>query len=225
MSLHIEFYGLPGSGKSTISRIIAQKLMDHGYTVQEPSNWVNNIVGAKKQLIKAVYSIAFTVEHPLASRQICKYIRENGYKRTDLIKQFINVSIKAREYLGNEPETIYVWDEGIAQATLSLVINNDCENAALYERMILNLCQNNSRQVHVYIKEEIDVVLTRLKTRCTNYSRVEKTNDPDAQIELLHRFEKAAECIHSDIRIPGNNEPPQEIADQILDRLTLYLTQ
>ena len=33
----IEFYGLPGSGKSTLSHIVAERLRSEGYAVEEPS--------------------------------------------------------------------------------------------------------------------------------------------------------------------------------------------
>lgn len=225
MSIHVEIFGLPGCGKSTVAHILAKKLIDCGYQVKEPSSSINSIIGIRKQIIKGFNTVCFAIMHPKKLVAIYKYISDNRYKGVELIKQIINISIKVREYLAYEPRTIIIWDEGIAQATLSLVVNNYSVLSNLYEKKIMDLCNNNTKQVHVYIKEELDVIAERLKMRGTFFSRVEKIKEEE-RIKMLKCFGVAADCLTNDILVIGNNQSPQIIASQILDSLlSTYLLQ
>ena len=90
----------------------------------------------------------------------------------------------------------------------------------------MDLCNNNTKQVHVYIKEELDVIAERLKMRGTFFSRVEKIKEEEERIKMLKCFGVAADCLTNDILVIGNNQSPQIIASQILDSLlSTYLLQ
>ena len=48
----LEFFGMPGSGKSTVSHLLAERLRGNGYTVIEPSWLIDNKKSKVKRLCK-----------------------------------------------------------------------------------------------------------------------------------------------------------------------------
>lgn len=225
MIIHVELFGLPGCGKSTVAHILANRLINHGYVVKEPSRSINSIVGIKKQVVKGLKTLFLAIRHPVKFVTIYKCVRENKYKRIGLIKQIINISIKVQEYLVCKPGMIIIWDEGIAQAMLSLVINSNCNLSGKYAKKIMDICSNDFQQINVYLKEDLDVIIHRLNSRETNYSRVEKIKDDNERIKMLNCFSLAADSLDRELLVLGNNQSPQVIADYIYDYLSAYLHQ
>ena len=69
--VYYEFYGLPGCGKTTISRIVVSQLQEKGYRVADFSGiFLNNICG-KPRLIEYVRLIFQVREYSL--------FYQNGY--------------------------------------------------------------------------------------------------------------------------------------------------
>src|SRR5512134_2871015 len=70
MPLLVEFLGLPGAGKSEISRRIAERLDAMGYATEQPSRVLAHDVGPLwRRFCKLAHVLRELTLHPIASAQ------------------------------------------------------------------------------------------------------------------------------------------------------------
>ena len=62
--LVVEFVGLPGAGKSALSRQVAVLLSDEGLIVSEPTHWLDQLGTARRTLAKVGYGIGGVAAAP-----------------------------------------------------------------------------------------------------------------------------------------------------------------
>lgn len=218
-SIHLEFYGVPGSGKSTVSELVARELEVRGVSVCRASAAVENMGSpAARRLIKLFRAASFTLSHPALTASVRRLAAENGYKTAgDRCRQTVNVIQKLHLYAKADPG-VYIWDEGLTQAAVSLSVGGDVKSAH-NESALLELSGNGPRRVRIYLREDPDVVLKRLEKRKTNDSRVEKESDPARRRKLLEKFCSACDGIEPDIVIDGSDESPSAVARKVLETL------
>ena len=133
--------------------------------------------------------------------------------------QLINIAQKLYHYSKPQNGCVFIWDEGLTQAAISLAINGRCSAASNEDELLRQLKADNI-QVHIYIKESIATVLNRMDNRATNNSRVEKLNSIDEKQELLVKYERAAESIKKPIVVCGNGRSVNEIVEDIWNKLS-----
>ena len=79
-TIHIEFYGLPGCGKSTISHALALYLKENNFCVEEPTYELdhcnNKIIRRIKKILQ--YILFYFTENKLY-RKLKSSIKENEY--------------------------------------------------------------------------------------------------------------------------------------------------
>ena len=170
LPLFVEFYGLPGSGKSTLSHIVAERLRREGYTVNEPSYVIDHL-------------------HPLP-----KIIKKNGYKGMEAFKQTVNIILKIRIYNSPKAAEIVMIDQGLIQASVSLSMYGDMKARDNYERL-LSLMPNAMAALIFYIEVDEETAMNRMGKRMTNDSRVEKLKGQDSKMAMLNRILMEMESI------------------------------
>ena len=120
-TLHIEFYGLPGSGKSTISHELGNYLIEKDYKIVEKTHEMSHSMNQKIRICKKIIeSIAYALIHPKRTKSIYKQVKKNNYKKAEKVIQIINILPKMLTYTHPKKNTIYLWDEGLIQSALSL---------------------------------------------------------------------------------------------------------
>lgn len=196
--IHIEFYGLPGCGKSTISHILANQFRDKGYEVYEPSyesdHTQNHLIRKVKKLIQ---TIGFEVFNITEYRNLKKIVILNDYKGIrGILGQMVNIVPKRLVYNRSMPG-IYFWDEGLVQSSISLAFNSNID----VNKTKNILMPHNKKTILVNIDIDIRTTLERMKGRSTNDSRVEKEKNVEKKYEMMIKYYKSVSAISNDISI------------------------
>lgn len=193
-SVHFEFYGLPGCGKSTLSHIIAEEFRKNGFDVAEPTyDSAHNTNRFLRAFSKLLVSIIFFARFTSHFYILKKIVRDNQYNDFfSLFYQMINIIPKIFIY-NDKRIRLYIWDEGLVQSSISLALINDC-NAQDNFRQLLDLTKK-PKVIKVYLITDIDTAIYRMNKRTSNLSRVEKEDDPVRKRVLLTRFEECCQKI------------------------------
>lgn len=194
--IHIEFYGLPGSGKSTISHIIAEELRkENNFIVEEPTyNILYSNSKVKRILSKILYSLFLLFINPISFLKLMKLIKDNGYKGKEIYKQFANIAYKIVIYKFQKQNHIYIWDEGLIQSALSLSMFNNIKANTNYNNLFLIL---NKKVIikKIFLNVDKETVKQRLELRENKHSRVEKMNGEEVNL-TLDRIENCVKQIN-----------------------------
>lgn len=215
--MHIEFYGLPGSGKSTISKLVSDQLAYQKYLVIQASAETGITLTKYCRIpIKAFRTIIVFFKFPALFFRTMNLVRyNNNRKPADQIKQIVNVAQKLFYYLRKgDNDIVYVWDEGLVQASISLALKGNT-NSLDNEKSLLSFCREEKEIVRVYLKQEIPIVMDRLDMRETKHSRIEKISDRNQKYAALVHFKELCDQIESDILIECEDMKPQSIADLV----------
>lgn len=201
--LFVEFYGLPGSGKSTLSHIVAERLRGEGYTVDEPSYDTDHqhpLPKRLKKIIVGAYWFAFHHAQYCCAKII---VQQNGYTGMGAFKQIVNVIKKMRIYDSRKASEIVIMDQGVVQAAISLSMYGKVKAHDNLKRL-LSLMPNAAEALRVYIDVDIETAIARMNDRITNDSRVEKLKDQNLKVEMLLRINEETASVRK--KYCGNNE-------------------
>lgn len=193
----LDFFGLPGCGKSTVSHKLAESLRSDGYTVYEPSyNLDHNLSGIKRKLVKLWQYILYFLVHPVRSNEISKLVKDNGYSAfSERLSQCINIASKFWAVKKNGFDYI-LFDEGFCQASISLALKSENPTVAAsnYTR-IMDIGRNKLEIKPVYLQLDTETALLRLEKRGESNSRVDAEGDPAVRKLLMKRFEENCEAL------------------------------
>lgn len=204
-TVFLEFYGLPGSGKSTISHLVAEELRKQGKTVKEPTyDTDHRYSGGVRKGIKLLKLIRYVLVSPKKYKSIKKLIKENGYTGLDVISQVANIAPKLWEY--DHARADYVlFDEGLTQSAISLVKNEG--SSSENERTLYNLCKQR-RVRKLFIKVSPETAIMRMARRDKHDSRIETIKDEVERDNALREIERQCNAISSGIVIEEENIQP-----------------
>lgn len=194
-TVFLEFYGLPGSGKSTISHLVAEELRRQGNKVIEPTYDTDHRYSPSvRKGIKLLKLIRYALLCPNKYRALSKVIIANGYTGTDVLLQAANIVPKLWEY--DHARTDYVvFDEGLTQSAISLVINEG--SSSENEKALYNLCKKRTVR-KLYIKVSLETAILRMAEREKHNSRIEKIKDEAERDNMLKEVETRCESAYVD---------------------------
>ncbi len=184
----IEFYGLPGCGKSTVSHELVKVLLKQGYSVIEPIY----ILDHKKRpiirkILKITATIKFIIKKPLFFKKIIKII----LRFSDITNTFSNIiSFTTKFYYLDKYHgkvDFIVFDEGIIQGIVSIMIDN-LKFANKITEIYFEIIDGKYRILPVYIDESVTCSLKNMNKRETNDSRVEKIKDNNKKANIMNRY-------------------------------------
>ena len=190
----VEFIGLPGSGKSTVSKQVAQALRDRGNRVASPVDWlVHEAPPARRRLTKLGRVAGEIVAHPdFAMRSAGAILSTRQGSITDLVKTGFNwlfVSAMVRFHLSSDG--ICILDEGVFQALWSIGFG------ARRERSVADVAARLDGRFptpHMVVALETSLETTdrRLRGRVSGVSRLETRfgSDPEALRRSVSLFEQ-----------------------------------
>lgn len=195
--ISIEFYGLPGCGKSTISHKLADDLRSKGLSVWEPSYEIDRKYGkTMRKVVKFAKMASFAICNYRAYISVRELVETNGYQGMSALHQLANIAHKIDSYRIADRWDVTIWDEGLVQSSISLAINSG-RKASENERCLLAYT-GDVKSVRVYVMVDIDTALKRMEGRNTNDSRVEKMANLEEKITFLKGFESACDSIAKD---------------------------
>lgn len=192
--LFIEFYGLPGCGKSTVSTRVAEWLRVDGYVVDEPSYLEDHKPAFKRKLWKLFVGCSWFLFRHVLYKSISSLVAENGYDGVERFTQSVNLIQKFGIYKRNNTGRIIIWDQGIIQAAISLSIKGKLSASENLQR-IKSYLSDDLLILRVYLPTELAVSLKRMECRRTNDSRVEKLDGEESKLNMLRAFETGIDSI------------------------------
>lgn len=188
LTLFLEFYGLPGCGKSTISHAVARLLREKGVSVEEPSYDIDHLAPKfLRRVVKLLTTILWFVIHHNSFCEIYSIVLANNYHGLSKIEQISNIIQKIRIYKRKNSSHIVMWDQGLVQAAISLSINGYKSSDENLKRLY-KLVSTDRRIIHILIVVDSETVINRMARRKTNDSRVEKLKNKDEIDRMLQSF-------------------------------------
>jgi thymidylate kinase len=227
----IEFFGLPGSGKSTMSRMSADLLEARGLTVEEVTFELDHRRKAHRRILtKLVHILRFAARYPVRAIGDGIVVASSGQATwKDGCKALFNwlfiASIAARKRAASQ---IVMLDQGVAQALWSVrfAARRDAGLDAMLRRARRAALLPD---LVVHVRTDLHVVGDRLSARAGRVSRL------DAQgrdLQALRHSESQADALIHRLRSSGisvidlPSEDPGDlvtgarcIADTIMARL------
>lgn len=198
----LDFFGVPGSGKTTKSHEIAESYRRKGKTVEEPSYDLDHgMSSAKRRLEKLRMLILLSGKR---RKEVKELVRKNGYDGSNgELNQVINIASKLYTIQKYKGKTDYiVFDEGLAQAAISLSVNSDIpadENL----KQIITLIDNPPEIQFVDTQLSIVEALRRIEIRSSGDTRVEAMKTEQEKENLMKRYEAASEQVGKMETMPG----------------------
>lgn len=218
-NIQIEFYGLPGCGKSTVSEIVAEELELKGFRVVHASYETGDQVPKVKRIfIKLWRTFVYSVTRPAKVSKIKSVVKQSGGKGF----KHVNNIIQKLFYYDREGGSVYIWDQGLVQASVSLSLEGGREASQVLEDF-MNITDRKDKIVNIYMVEPIETVLKRMDMRSTNNATAEKIKDEELKIKYLTGFEAACDSVKADIRIEGAGRNPKQISEEIMERLKSFV--
>lgn len=212
----LEFYGLPGCGKSSVSHVVASALRQNGKSISEPTYQIDHISSPAKRKFKKIGSlILYFFSSPKACGTMMRQIRKNGYKGKFVLSHAANLAPKLLAY--NRAKNNYVlFDEGLTQSALSLSQNGKLP-ASENESVLYALCKNRPVK-KIYLRVEKKEALRRMNDRASNDSSIEKMQAPEERLAALSLWESSCESLSCDLIIESHDVT--ESATEVLQNLT-----
>jgi len=198
----VEFFGLPGSGKSTMSRCVADFVRTHGLYVDETTYEIDHRHRAvARWALKATRILLFAVAHP--SRALSGFaavLSTDQSTWTDLGKSLFNwlfvMSIASRKRLHGR---VTILDQGLAQALWS--VDFAARQRACFDRMLASVQQPAIKpDLVIYVRTNLRSVGSRLSARTDRASRL---NPFGCDVGALQRRHAQNEAIVQKLRSGG----------------------
>jgi len=192
-TVYFDFFGLPGSGKSTNAHNMAKKLREQGYMVKEPSfedDHKKNVIYRK--IKKLLTTILFSAVNRCKYRSVRALVSRNGYSlHRNGLNQIINIITKlsAIKQYSNRVEYV-IFDEGLAQAAISLSVNSDIpanENLS----QIMSMLDGEYRIIFINTEIDLEIALERIAYRNSRDTRIEKMESEEQKKNMMRRYESA----------------------------------
>ena len=201
-AVFLEFYGLPGSGKSTVSHLVAEKLRSEGKTVLEPTyNVDHKYLGIIRKVIKLLNMVRYSLVHPKKYKDIVRLVKSNGYGGTrSVLFQVANVTLKLWVYDRGVAEYV-IFDEGLTQSAIALAQKGKLSSIE-NEKQLYSLCKKRSVE-KIYIVVADRESINRLSERDNHDSRIEKIQSIGEREKALRFFKEQCELISGN-RVDGS---------------------
>lgn len=200
----LDFYGMPGSGKSTISHMLAERLRNDGYTVIEPS-WIldSNDSTFKRYGKKTLLALFYQLNHPTVVIKAMKNNKGNSFIQS--LKLWLNLSYTMYYLTKKRAVDFLIMDEGIAQGVVSLV--TECVNTKTDECYSMLRKKIKFDLIEIYVRISVETALKRLNLRGTTYSRVDRIDESKKEAYLSSilsicddlKVEKSLVCENEDV--------------------------
>lgn len=205
----VEFFGLPGVGKSTLSHRVVQILRQRGIPVREPTQVGMQILDRHTRIIKKGMFIALEMLISPKSVWLSARIIASSKQKSalDFIKTYLNwlyVSSLLRTHINKLG--IHIFDEGILQALWSIAFTAEGLDLSKITRIALR--STAIPYLIVVLQANHETVERRLTERPVCHSRLEKWLANDNQLLIkasvlqnnvrksVELFSTENDCIH-----------------------------
>ena len=181
----LDFFGLPGSGKSTISHELAILLKEEGFIVSEPSYDLDHTYSKYVRMIKKlIFATLWIILHFDVSRILVGYLLKKQCLKQS-ISNIVNIGYKRMYIELNKKTDILIFDEGLAQGAVSACFLNDLD---IFETYNIITDKIKFKIINIYVYVTNDKAIERMKARNTFNSRIEQEQDESVRISMMSEF-------------------------------------
>jgi len=219
----VEFLGLSGAGKSTVSHRVAERLRDRGFPVSEPTLSLALMRG--RGAVKALYVAREILFHPRDSLLTLKAVRSTRQRFPVLVRMGFNWLMLSSLKRTLRP-SLHLFDQGAFQALWSIGLEGRRGAVRHVGRRLV--ASVPAPHVVVVVEAETSVVEHRLKLRNGHESRADLW-DSAALRQSLRTMEEVKAILHKTSAQPGGprvvlvtNERDDD-AEIVADRLALEI--
>jgi thymidylate kinase len=125
----VEFFGVPGAGKSTVAHRLAKRLREGGYAVAEPTyTLVHDATSARRYFSKTGYATYSAVSAPRRTFSTGRLIAgTNQPSYPVLAKMVLNWWFLSGVLNGRSSDSVQLLDQGLCQAVWSVALGADTD--------------------------------------------------------------------------------------------------
>ena len=162
----IEFFGLPGVGKSTLSHRAATALASEHTHVMEPIRWIDNRSGPHRVLSKARFAVEHHLRHPITALATMRSLRTVDPGSTiDCFRVLFNLHYVAGVMARTRSKTgVTLLDQGLYQGVWSVGLRSPTEWPQLLDRLD-GILSKNVPDLVVLVEADTETVSDRLRSR------------------------------------------------------------
>ena len=218
----IDFYGIPGCGKSTVSHILAELYRRNGNSVSEPTYELDHDNSAiSRKVKKLLIAATWPLLHPKKAYCIFAILLRNKLHFYEVLSEMMSIIVKAYYVEKAKQYSNMIFDEGLTQSVISFP-NIDVKQVGEELQLLENTIYDVDTVVYrVYIKVNIETAFSRMKHRLTNDSRVEKEKSLKKRIEMMNNYQERCDSVNLDncFVIIGNDGSAEIIAYDVMTKL------
>jgi hypothetical protein len=209
--LVVEFVGLPGVGKSHLTRVVARRLAAVGTPVRSPALRVNHELGTfRRVLYKFGVSAAEMLRRPGYAVHIGRELMRSGQqRRVDVVRLSYNwfflVGLLRR---ARSQPIVELLDEGTVQLLWSIGFDGD--ERAMHERSS-NLLSGSALpmpDVVVVVEAPLVLIQSRLESRRSRAGRLDRMESAQRQAALVRGTRLLGEVLSEEVGVLGNSSGP-----------------
>lgn len=195
----IEFVGLPGAGKSTVSAEVIRRLCSSGIPTISRSQILDQW-RSTNLCIRLLQLIPYRINHwEVLLRSLVFAIRVypiNQWSLLQSLKVFVNVRRNDAVANSSKSDQLIVLDQGAIQELWSVGIAGSPPDFAALNRSIAPILENR-RLAIVYCKADIDTALARINLRQQKHDcRFDVMELTKARASLMRYFPYLKEAVH-----------------------------
>lgn len=182
----LDFFGLPGSGKSTVSRelktLLEKKHIDVSFESYVLDHEYHSYIRKAKKLF---YTFRLLLSCPIACVNVMHIVKVNKNTFCDMISAYINLCYKLWIVYVNQNKEYVIFDEGFIQGIISLSLYNS-EKFQKNFYTLLHILESLGVGIKpIYIYTSLVQSVYRMNNRTKHDSRAEKAKTYEEKIEFL----------------------------------------
>lgn len=218
----VDFFGLPGCGKSVCSHELAKLFVQKGFLVDELTynmDHRHNIFA--RYLLKTLYALLFQIRFFKQAHAVKMLIKDSLSSESSIINQQRRNLFYKLYLIYTSRSHFIIMDEGIAQAAISTTTGTEHSSLSLFQKF-LDYIPQNVIYCPVYLETDIKTSLSNMASRKSNDSRAEKISSVSEREFFLKQFESKVKCLSDISRFTMKNDgilSPSQMACNLYRKL------
>ncbi|ELY54560.1 hypothetical protein C491_18199 [Natronococcus amylolyticus DSM 10524] len=188
----VEFFGVPGAGKSTIARRLTERLAATGRPVSEPTyELAHGVSSARRYLAKSGYAATGTCRRPRQALAAARAIAESGQPSPRaLVKTTFNWLYVTGVLESRKSGELQVLDQGLVQAAWSVGLGAERDRTTPLCELAVDALSRAGPSVVVVVDVAPETVRERLASRADGDTRVSPAGDGHGVSEAFERKDR-----------------------------------
>ncbi len=204
----VEFFGLPGVGKSHATRLLAARLAAAGIATRSAALIINHeLSGWRRVLYKCGICGGELVRGPRRAWRLAQTLVRTGQRnRLEVVRLFYNwLVLEGVVRRARTRHAVEVLDEGLFQILWSVGLAGRDGAIGEFTSIISDGAGSSlpMPDVLVVVDAPLEIILERLTVRGSRDSRVDRMNNPERRQALLRGADLLSEVLSEEVGLVG----------------------